>query len=151
MNRADGASSLFWGAVGAWICYAGWGLELGSVRDPGSGFLLFWIGAIMVALSLGIFVGALGRRAAQGPQLAFGARWHKVVLVAAALFAYAWALGRLGFIATTFVLLVALFKGVEPQRWSVAIAGAGASALVAYLVFHVWLGAPLPAGVFEIG
>jgi len=150
VNRADIASSLFWGAVGAYVCSAGWALELGSVRDPGSGFLLFWIGVIMVGLSLGIFAGALRRRAGEGPQLAFGARWRRVVLVVAALFAYAWALGWLGFVATTVVLLVVLFKGVEPQRWSVALAGAVASALVAYAVFQLWLGAQLPAGVFEL-
>ena len=151
MKGADVGSSLVWLALGLYLTYAAWDLDLGTLHDPGSGFLLFWIGVIMVALSLGIFVGALRRPAGEGPQLVFGAHWHKVILVIAVLFAYAWALGWLGFVLTTFMLLVVLFKGVEPQRWSVALAGAVASALVAYLVFHVWLGAQLPTGVFEIG
>ena len=152
MNRADLASGLFWGAVGAYVCHAGWELELGSLHDPGSGFMLFWTGLVMVGLSLGILVNALRRgAAARGPRLEFGGRWPKVILAVVALVAYAWALPRLGFIVTTFVVLLVLFKGVEPQRWSVAIAGAVASALVAYLVFQVWLGAQLPAGVLGIG
>lgn len=151
MNRADLASSLFWGGVGLYICHAARELELGSGRDPGSGFVLFWVGAIMVALSLVIFVGALRRRPGEGPQLGFGARWRKVVLVVVALVAYAWLLPRLGFVATTFAVLLVLFKGVEPQRWSVAVGGAAASALIAYAVFQLWLGAQLPAGIFERG
>jgi len=40
-------------------------------------------------------VGALRRRPGQGPQLGFGARWRKVVLVVVALVADAWLLRRL--------------------------------------------------------
>jgi hypothetical protein len=35
---------------------------------------------------------------------------------------------------------------VEPQGWGLAIGGAVASTLVAYLVFGRWLGTQLPAG-----
>ncbi len=72
-------------------------------------------------------------------------------MVVAALVAYAWVLSWLGFIGTTVTLLVVLFKFVEPQRWSVALGGAVASALLAYAVFHLWLGAQLPRGVLELG
>lgn len=151
MNRADVASSLLWAAVGAYVCYAGWELELGSVSDPGSGFMIFWVGVIMLVLAGIVFVGAVRRPPGTGPQMKWGDRWKKVLMVVAALVAYTWVLSWLGFIVTTFVLLVVLFKFVEPQRWSVAIGGAVASALIAYAVFHLWLGAPLPPGVFEIG
>jgi hypothetical protein len=33
----------------------------------------------------------------------------------------------------------------------VAVGGAVASALIAYAVFHLWLGAQLPAGIFDLG
>ncbi|MBI2316136.1 MAG: tripartite tricarboxylate transporter TctB family protein, partial [Betaproteobacteria bacterium] len=50
----------------------------------------------------------------------------------------------LGFVAATTLLLVFLFKVVEPQPWWIAVGGAVASTLVAWVVFHVWLGAQLP-------
>ena len=151
MNRADLGSGLFWAALALYVCYAGFSLELGSVHDPGSGFMIFWVGVIMLLLALIVVVGALRRRPGEGPQLAWGARWTKVVMVVLLLVAYAWALSWLGFIGTTFLLLIVLFKFVEPQRWSVAVGGAVASALIAYAVFHLWLGAQLPAGIFELG
>ena len=151
MRRADIASSLFWMAVGAFVAWSGWDLELGTVSDPGSGFLLFWVGLIMAGLAAVVLVNAL-REAAGAPQpLLAGARWRRVVLVLAALTVYGWALPRLGFIVTTTAVLIFLFKAVEPQRWSVAIGGAVASALSAYLIFKVWLGAQLPAGFLDIG
>jgi len=151
MNRADVASSLLWAGVGAYVCRAGWELELGAVNDPGSGFMIFWVGVVMLLLASIVFVGALRRQPGTGPQMSWGHRWKKVVMVVAVLVAYAWVLSWLGFIGTTVVLLVVLFKFVEPQRWTVAIGGAVASALLAYAVFHLWLGAQLPPGVFELG
>jgi putative tricarboxylic transport membrane protein len=147
VKRRDVGSGLFWLAAGAFVAWTGWDLELGSVNDPGSGFMLFWVGLIVMALAAAVVVGGL-RGGAEAPAWA-GARWSKVVLLVAALAVYAWLLPRAGFIATTTVVMIALFKFVEPQRWSVAIGGAIASALIAYVVFKVWLGAQLPAG--ELG
>ena len=147
MRRRDVGSGVFWLAVGAFVTWSGWDLELGSVTDPGSGFVLFWVGLIVMALSGAVAI-AGARGGAETPAWA-NARWSKVVLLLVALALYAWLLPRAGFIATTTLVMVALFKFVEPQRWSVAIAGAIASALIAYVVFKVWLGAQLPAG--ELG
>jgi putative tricarboxylic transport membrane protein len=154
VRRRDVGSGLFWLAVGAFVAWSGWDLELGSVNDPGSGFMLFWVGLIIAGLSAAVVVGGL-RGAGEAPAWAGAdgtsarARWSKVLLLLVALAVYAWLLPRAGFIVTTTVVMVALFKFVEPQRWSVAIAGAIASALIAYVVFKVWLGAQLPAG--ELG
>jgi hypothetical protein len=98
-----------------------------------------------------VLLNALRAPARPARALWAGARWSRVVLVLAALTAYAWALPWLGFILTTSIVLVFLFKAVEPQRWSVAIGGALASALLAHLVFKVWLGAQLPAGLLGLG
>lgn len=148
MRRADLASGLFWLAAGLAVAWAGWDLELGALSDPGSGFLVFWMGVIIAGLAAIVLVQAL-RRVPTGETLAArwaGVRWFKVVVVVALLAAYAWALPRVGFVAGTAVLLVLLFKAVEPQRWWVATVAAAATTLIADLVFRVWLGAQLPAG-----
>jgi putative tricarboxylic transport membrane protein len=149
VSRADVLSGLFWLLVGASVAWSGWDLGLGAPNDPGSGFLLFWIGLIMVALSVIVVAGGL-----RAPTLgaAWSAtRWRNIAAVVAALVAYAWLLPRLGFLLTTTALLVFLFKAIEPQRWWVAVAGAVTTALIAFVVFKLWLGAQLPAGWLELG
>ncbi len=148
MTRADVASSLFWLAVGAFVVWSGWDLELGSASDPGSGFLLFWTGLVMMVLAAIVLVNGLRGR---GTARWHGGRWDKIVVVVVALALYGWLLEWLGFVLSTALLLVFLFKVVEPQRWWVAVAGAVGSAVIGYVVFKVWLGAQLPAGVFGIG
>jgi len=64
----------------------------------------------------------------------------------AALFVYAFALERVGFVVATFALLLFFFKVLERQRWVMALAGSLVTAFVTYLVFKVWLQVQLPAG-----
>ncbi len=150
MDRGDVLSALVWLLIGAGVARAGLDLGLGVLRDPGPGFMLFWVGLVIVALA--VAVGGRGLRAGAPPGTRWaGVRWTKLAGVTAALAAYGWLLPRLGFLLSTALLLIYLFKAIEPQRWSVAVAGAVASALLAYLVFKVWLGAQLPAGALGIG
>lgn len=153
MKSKDIISSLFWMIVGAGICYGGVDLELGTLHDPGSGFIFFWVGLIMVGLSLSIFIRALKEKGKAGEMRLIWSevQWKKIVSVLVALFLYGYFFQTLGFILSAALLLVFLFKAVEPQRWSVAILGAVVSSLVAYVVFQVWLGSQFPKGLLDIG
>lgn len=153
MKKKDVISSLFWLILGAGISYGGIDLELGKLHDPGSGFMFFWVGLIMMGLSLGIFLQALRQKNAVGELglLWSGVKWPKVIYVLVALSLYAFVFNSLGFILSTVFLLVFLFKAIDPQRWSVAILGAILSVLIAYVVFQRWLGSQLPKGFWEIG
>lgn len=153
VKSRDFFSSLFWLGIGVGVCYGGYDLELGTLHDPGSGFIFFWVGIIMVGLSLAILVKAIREKDQAGEMrsLLVNVHWKKIVAVLAVLFLYAYAFTLLGFILSTVLLLIFLFKAVEPQRWSVAIIGAVGSSLVAYLVFQVWLGSQLPRGFLGIG
>jgi putative tricarboxylic transport membrane protein len=153
VKSKDIISSLFWMVVGAGVIYGGYDLELGTLHDPGSGFMFFWVGAIMIGLSLSIFIRAMRDKGKAGEMkiLWSQVKWQKNIYVLAALFLYAYAFGSLGFILSTVLLLIFLFKAVEPQRWSVAILGAILSVLTSYAVFQLWLGAQLPKGFLGIG
>lgn len=152
MKSRDTISSLFWMAVGVGICYGGVDLELGSLRDPGSGFMFFWVGVVMIGLSLSILIRATKKMAVAGELkiLWTEIRWKKIVSVLAVLFLYAYAFSFLGFILSTILLLIFLFKSVEPQRWLWAILGAIISTLAAYGIFRLWLGSQLPKGLLGI-
>ncbi len=149
VRSRDIISSLFWAAMGIGICWGGYDLELGSLHDPGGGFIFFWVGVIMIGLSCGIFVRAVREKAAVGEMQALwaGIAWKKIASVLAVLFIYAYLLTPLGFIPATILLLIFLFKAVEPQRWSWAVLGAVTSTLAAYSVFRLWLQCQLPPGL----
>jgi putative tricarboxylic transport membrane protein len=153
VKRRDIISSLFWAGLGCWICYGGYKLELGTLHDPGSGFIFFWVGIIMIGLSAGIFIKALkGEGQADELKRAFWTeiRLLKIISVLAALSLYAYFFTFLGFILGTVLLLIFLFKVVEPQTWSRAVLGAVISTLTAYVVFNLWLGSQLPKGFLGI-
>jgi putative tricarboxylic transport membrane protein len=148
VKKKDILSSLFWLAMGFGVCYGGYDLELGTLRDPGSGFMFFWVGVIMTGLSLAVLVKAIRMKPDQkGVGLLRGeVRWAKILSVLAALVLYAYVFTYLGFILSTVLLLLFLFKAVEPQKWSWAVMGAVISTLTAYGVFQLWLGSQLPRG-----
>jgi len=152
VKSRDIISSLFWMAMGIGVCYGGVDLELGTLHDPGSGFMFFWVGMIMIGLSLSILIRAMKKTAVAGELKVLWAeiRWKKIVSVLVVLFLYAYAFTSLGFILTTILLLIFLFKSVEPQRWSWAILGAIITTLAAYGVFRLWLGSQLPSGLLGI-
>lgn len=139
--------------MGIGVCYGGYDLDLGGLHDPGSGFMFFWVGVIMIGLSLSILIKAIRKKSQTGEMRSMWVhvQWKKIVAVLAVLFLYAYVFTLLGFILSTVLLLIFLFKAVEPQRWSVAIIGAVASSLIAYAVFQVWLGSQLPRGFLGIG
>jgi putative tricarboxylic transport membrane protein len=152
MRAADLLSALFWLAVALGITAAGWDLRLGRLNDPGSGFMIFWVGVAMTALCVATLVAAL-RRPADGRlrDLWSGSRWRHVPYVTVLLAIYAWLLPTLGFPLMSALLLLVLFKTIEPQGWLVAIAGALISTAVAWLVFARWLGTQLPIGTLWAG
>ncbi len=147
MRAADLMAALFWLAIAAGITASGYDLRLGTLNDPGSGFMVFWIGIIMLALAAVAVAQALRQPAGAGlASLWTGLRWRHVPYVAVLLATYAAALPLIGFPLATVLLLIVLFKTIEPQSWTMSIAGALATTGVAYLVFARWLGTQLPLG-----
>ena len=148
--RADTFTSALALAVSAFILLQGRELGLGRASDPGSGFILFWTGIIMTALSAVLLVQSLAAKAQDAAGLgdAFaGLRWGKVVYVVALMVLYAAVVEYFGFILSTAALLLVLFKTVESQSWRVAIIGSALTTLGAWAVFVAWLGTQLPVGI----
>ena len=59
--------ALFWVALGILVCYGATRLGLGSVTEPGSGFIFFWSGLILVILSLMVLVESFTQLRGDGP------------------------------------------------------------------------------------
>jgi putative tricarboxylic transport membrane protein len=147
MRTGDLLAALFWLAVAAYVTVAGWKLDLGSLNDPGSGFMIFWVGAVMTVLSLAAVLAAVRQPAGEAlASLWAGTRWMLVPYVIVLLALYAWLLPTLGFIVGTIILLSLLFKTIEPSGWFASLFAAVATTGVSYVVFNRWLKTQLPAG-----
>lgn len=53
---------------------------------------------------------------------------------------------RLGFLFSTFLFLVLLFRGISSQKWATSLIAAAGVSLLSYLIFDTWLMAQLPKG-----
>lgn len=143
----DTYGALFWVALGLLVCYGANRLGLGSVTDPGSGFIFFWSGLILAFLSLVLFADSLRGVSAEAQEIE-GTNWAKIVLVLVSLVLYALFLERLGFALTTFLLLSFLLGISEGKNWPRALGVATAAALGSFAIFELWLKIRLPKGIF---
>jgi putative tricarboxylic transport membrane protein len=141
------AIALFWVALGILVCYGATQLGLGSVTEPGPGFIFFWSGLILVILSLMALAESLGSSEEIAEETG-AMNWVKIGLVLLSLVLYAFFLERLGFVITTFVLLTFLLSWIERTNWAQSLGVATAAALGSFAIFELWLKIRLPRGIF---
>jgi putative tricarboxylic transport membrane protein len=73
-------------------------------------------------------------------------RWGKFLLVCICLFGYAIVVDWLGFVLTTFIVVVALFHLLESKKGWLVVVKAAFIAIGNYVFFVEWLGLSLPRG-----
>lgn len=149
MGRYKQISRLFWFFLAVYICIESIRLPLGSWHDPGPGFIPLWSGILLGSLSLiSYFRARFTKSEDTGESWYFGGRWRNLVLVVGVLIAYAFLLEILGYLLSTFILMVFLFRGIEPQRWVISIGGGAIISIITYSIFDLLLGTQLPRGIF---
>jgi putative tricarboxylic transport membrane protein len=139
--------ALFWAALSILACFGAIRLGVGSATDPGSGFIFFWSGLILVVLSLLALAESLRDGEEANPGMG-ALNWRKIVLVLLALLLYAFFLERLGFVVTTFLLLSFLLALIEGAHWGRSLGIASAAAAGSFAIFELWLKIRLPHGIF---
>ena len=149
---APSAHAQRWAAAGLTVfgvvaAQQAWRLPFGSITRPSAGFF-----PLCLAVSLTVVAAVVWLRALRGDAQVVAARTSarggllRAAATLATLFAYAFALGHLGFAVATFVLILVLLRAIEPQPWPVALGGALAAVAASHVLFRVWLGVRLPVG-----
>lgn len=147
MRTLDSASSLFWLLVSLIVVTASYRLGLGTVNNPGMGFLTFGAGSILGILSLSLFLKAhLAKEVAGHGPLFAGKAWKRVLFVLTALIVYAVLMPVLGYLISTFMLMTLLFWILEKKRIGLVLLYALLTTLTTYLVFSKWLNCQFPKG-----
>jgi putative tricarboxylic transport membrane protein len=139
--------------VGIYVAAGAIRLGIGSVSKPGAGFIFLWLAFILAGLAVIDLVTTIRedrRKDATRKPLWKGFRWGKVILIVSGLSVYAMVLDILGFIVSSFLILLFLFKVVEPFKWRDAIIGSLLTISVVYAVFVIWLKVPFPSGILGI-
>jgi putative tricarboxylic transport membrane protein len=121
LRNAQMWGGLAWLAFGTFIAYQGYQLGLGEAREPGSGFAIFWLGLMTAAFSLSILYSALKEGSEDLASLWAGTRWQKVLLIIVLLLVFGFLFDRIGFILCSLVLLLVLFRIVDPVPWPTAL------------------------------
>jgi len=148
MKIHDQISGVFWLGLSIFICIESTKANIGSFRIPGPGFLPFLAAVVLGAFAIIlIVVNSFGRKQErEQANLWEDTQWGKVILVFICLFIYTALVTRVGYLITTFGLMVVLFGIREKERLRVKVAISFITALITYFVFHVWLSVQLPKG-----
>src|SRR3981189_3101748 len=108
LNNSELWGGLIGLTLGVFVIWSGVKLKLGSINDPGSGYVLFYTGILMCLFALTIIVAAVTEGAAL-----CGARWGggggtKPLTIIACLIGFAFALEPLGFLLSAIPLMLLL-------------------------------------------
>jgi len=134
----------FWLVLGLYFVQQGRELRLGSISSPGTGFMPFVVGLVLIGFCTASAVPLFMATAKRHPERLQIQRLRDPAIVVAAMIAYVLVLERIGFVASTAILIVFLTLIVgRTTLLRATIVGVLAPA-VCYLVFGMLLGVRLP-------
>jgi putative tricarboxylic transport membrane protein len=127
-------------------------LGIGGIHEPGAGFFPCFAGTVLAVLSTALVVRAqvtLRTKKVVIREDRSKRRWT-VVYIYIAFIVYALIFERLGFIPSTFLLIIFLFKMLERKKWWSALVTAALVVLSAHAVFNYLLNCELPNGILDV-
>ena len=138
-------------ALAGYIFLAAGTLPFGTMRVPQTAFFPRNLAVLLGIMSLILLARALaGREALGGGEKIETQGWIRIAVTLMTLAGFALVLERLGFLLTTFLLMISLLRAIEAQKWRKVVVVALATALISYAIFSLLLGVPLPAGLLGI-
>ena len=149
--NAERVGSLFWILFGAGAIYGALDLGLGTMGQPGSGFLTFVAGSFVTAMAVVVFLQSLRvDRAAQMrvSQLWLGVKWHRTIIITLLTALFIAVFETLGFFICCYALLVTIMRWLEGLSWKISLLVPAVTIVSTYVLFKTILKISLPAGIF---
>jgi putative tricarboxylic transport membrane protein len=150
MVNANRLRALFWLLLGVTALFGSIKLGLGTVREPGSGFLPFIASLTISIFAVIILVQSSGKDEEKDRTLAslwLGLRWKRPLVVCIITGGYILFFERLGFAIATFLFLMTLLKGMESIAWWKALLLSGFTTSLSYLLLSFSLESTIPKGI----
>lgn len=149
MKTLDWTSSLFWLLVSISVFAESLRIGIGTVQNPGMGFMPFGASGILGILSLVLFFQtALRKEDVPHKPLFAGTMWRRVLFVLLVLTIYARVMPVLGYLISTVLLMSLLFWVLERGRIGYVFLYSLLATLFTHLVFSKWLNCQFPHGLF---
>lgn len=155
MRKRDLYVMVFWVLLGLFVSIWSYAkLGIGKFSAPGSGLMPFLLGTLFTVLALYKVLTRIfssSDQPAEEPTTEEQQQqvdYRKLIFVIIALFAYAILLEPLGFLLTTFLTMIILFRSAGFGRWTPAVIYALVVVLVTYFLF-TYLGVRFPPGIFR--
>jgi putative tricarboxylic transport membrane protein len=140
----DLRSGFFFLGISLLVLWESLRVDVGTLREPGSGFLSFCAGVALSFLSMVLIWRGWGIRESLETYP------RRAILALVSLFAYSLVLDTLGFIIATFLLVGILFRLGKPRRWWALLVMSTLVTFLAYLVFGILLHVYFPRGFLGI-
>ena len=151
LRRSNIAVALLLAGFAGWLLLEANKLAFGSIRVPQTAFFPKVLASLLLVLAIALLIQSL--RQPDGGESAEKIEpegWIRIGATLATLIGFAFVLEWLGFLLSTFLLMVLLLRAIEPQNWLRVFVIALATSLIAYLIFSWLLNIPLPAGFFGV-
>jgi putative tricarboxylic transport membrane protein len=144
-------SGIFLTFVSIGACVRAYQLGMGSLNSPGPGFIPFGIAALLGLMSIYLCVRGIVQVAGGYKEKAlFGQiAWKKAMLVLVILAGYGAFFNFVGFLVSTFALMLLLLWAIGRQKLFLSLMVSLVTAGAAHLLFVVLFNLPLPKGVLS--
>jgi putative tricarboxylic transport membrane protein len=121
-------------------------LDLGTFQSPGPGFMPFMVALFLFSLSLILILQiTLSGREEVAQKLGFRV---SALCIICYIVAYVFLFRKIGYLFSTFLLMIFVFKSMGIKRWVGTLSAALLVTLLSYLFFGLILNLNLPAGFF---
>ena len=143
---------IFWIGLSLLVTVLSYKLGLGRFHSPGPGLLPFILGILLLIISFYLLIISLVKKNGKQEipkEKASQIDFVKISLVLISLFVYALLLEKLGYLITTFLLLIILFRSAGSKRWSSVLIASTLAVFLTYFVFTSF-GLRFPAGILKL-
>lgn len=156
MKCADLVSGIFWLIIGLLLSIWSISYEIGTFKEPGSGFFPLGAGLLLILFSIILLVQLLvqGKKSSsispKGLPLSLRSGWGKAAYTVFILLLSTFLFERIGYLVTIFLLVFFSIRVTGSRTWGKTLLLALLSTLGVYLIFVLLLKQQLPRSPFGI-